>query len=247
MILWSVAKCARPQKTRGASESLFCLLTQVFGDTAATGRGVWAQMTLLSLPAVLRGPSWTPELSFWPRTSPHSGKASGVRSLPDCVGPGLSLESLPLLCKSQQPILPAVPALGAETLALSSRFALSLVSTLHFSRRPELLLINPQATDPQPEDALHESSSVGLRSSCWLECSATPKLALLALAGLLATLSLHCKPPDLVGMGGGVPFSQVTWKAGLLEAPVVTFLLRPLAQGVQDSPPNPSPGSDLGP
>lgn len=211
---------------------------------AATGRGVWVPMTLLSLPAVLPGSPCTPELSFWPRTSPHSEKASGVRSLP-----GLSLESLPLLCKSQQPILPAVPALGAETLGLSSRLALSLVSTLHFSRRPELLLINPQATDPRPEEALHESSSasVGLRSSCWLECSATPKLALLALAGLLATLSLHCKPPDLVGMGGGVPFSQVTWKAGLLEAPVVTFLLRPLAQGVQDSPPNPSPGSDLGP
>lgn len=57
-------------------------------------------------------------------------------------------------------------------------------------------------------------------------------------------------PPDPVGTGVAGPCSQVTLKAGLFTAPAVTFLLRPLAQEAQDSPPScavPSPGSDLRP
>lgn len=50
VILWSMATCARPQQTRGPSESLFCLLAQIFRDTAATGHGVWGQVTHLVPP-----------------------------------------------------------------------------------------------------------------------------------------------------------------------------------------------------
>lgn len=181
-----------------------------------------------------------------------SREASGVRSgLPDCRARPES-RILVASLQSQQPITPLLTsALGAENLGLGSRFELSLVSTWRFSRRPELvLLIGPQAIDPWPEDALHDcgSASVGLRSIAvgW-NAQPAPKLALLTLAGPLAALSPHCKPPDPVGMDAGVPFSQVTLKAGLLAAPTVTFLFRPLAQGTQDSPPNLSPGFDLGP
>ena len=48
--LWSVATCARPQQTWGLSESLFCLLAQVFGGMAATVCGAWGQMTHLVPP-----------------------------------------------------------------------------------------------------------------------------------------------------------------------------------------------------
>lgn len=58
-------------------------------------------------------------------------------------------------------------------------------------------------------------------------------------------------PPDPAGTRAAVPFSQVTLKARVFEAPVVViFLLRPLAQEAQDSPLNPAvplPGSELGP
>lgn len=162
---------------------------------AATGHGVWAQMTHLSLPVVLPGPSWTFELPFWPRTSPHPEKASGVRSsLPGCVGPGLSLEFLLLLCKASSLSPPRLPHPSAEKPGLGSRFELSLVSALHFPRRPELvLLISPQAIDPRPEDALHESGSASVRLRVCLfllarMLSPPQNFALLALTGLLAAL-----------------------------------------------------------
>lgn len=50
VILWSVAACARPQQTRGPSESLYCLSAQIFRDVAATGHGVWGQVTHLVPP-----------------------------------------------------------------------------------------------------------------------------------------------------------------------------------------------------
>lgn len=60
---------------------------------------------------------------------------------------------IPASLQSQQPVLSLLtPAPGEEKLALGSHFELSLVFTLHFPRRPERLLINPE----------HGSASAGL-------------------------------------------------------------------------------------
>lgn len=173
MILWPVAKRPRPRQTQRGSESPFCLLAQVFRDTATAGCGVWGRMAHLSLSAVLPGPSWTLQLSLWPRASPRPSKASGVRSgLPDCAGPGLSLEFLLLLCRGSSPSSPAHPS--PQKLGLHAHFELSLVSTSHFLRRPELLLINPQTAAPPPE-----STALPGRTS---RAQPIPKLTLPALA-----------------------------------------------------------------
>lgn len=111
--------------------------------------GVWGQTTYLDLFAVLPGPSWTLGLELFGQ-EPHQRKASGVgNSLPQ----SRSDSRIPASLQSQQPVLSLLtPAPGEEKLALGSHFELSLVFTLHFPRRPECLLINPE----------HGSASVGL-------------------------------------------------------------------------------------
>nr|KAF6433732.1 hypothetical protein HJG59_008813 [Molossus molossus] len=131
-MLWSVATRARPQQTWGPSESLFCLSAQIFRDMAATGHGVWGQVTHLSLLAMLPGPSW-PRAVFLAQNWPSArGGREGEKQPPDCSG--LS-RVLTLLCKASSLPSPCSPSPRAAELGLGPHFELSLVSTLHFPRR----------------------------------------------------------------------------------------------------------------
>lgn len=138
VILRSVVKFARPQQTRGLSESLFCLLAQVFRDIAAAVRDVWGQMAFLAPACSASSPLLDSRASLMAQRLSSAGEGSWRGG-----------SSLCCFAESAISQLPAYPGLRGEKLTLSSCFELPLVSTLHSPRRPEFLLLStPQPTDP---------------------------------------------------------------------------------------------------